>query len=144
MNMRIIMYMNIYITPQNEMYLKKTKADGESMSGLVNRLLNEHFAEQDGFNDKNSKNTPPIKIQDVQNFVTRGQAAQVAVNDLIKKSEPVGSTPVTPDTFASMTKTAGEQVCCGNETKPCKHWVWDVATGEGYVNSLSGRVMEVE
>lgn len=37
-----------------------------------------------------------------------------------------------------------EQPCCANEFKPCKHWVWDVSTGEGYRNSLSGRFMEVE
>lgn len=28
--------------------------------------------------------------------------------------------------------------CCSNDT-PCKHWIWDQASGEGYINSLSGR-----
>lgn len=36
-----------------------------------------------------------------------------------------------------------EQPCCGNEVRPCKHWVWDT-NGEGYRNSLSGRFIEVE
>lgn len=37
-----------------------------------------------------------------------------------------------------------EQPCCLNETQPCKHWVWDVNTGDGYKNILSGRFLEVE
>lgn len=37
--MCIIMYMNIYITPQNEEQLRKEV----SMSGLINRLLAEYF-----------------------------------------------------------------------------------------------------
>ena len=31
--------------------------------------------------------------------------------------------------------------CLGN--KPCKHWVWDMNTGDGYVNTLTGEVKEV-
>ena len=37
-----------------------------------------------------------------------------------------------------------ELPCCANEFKPCKHWVWDVTSGEGYRNILSGRFLEVE
>lgn len=37
-----------------------------------------------------------------------------------------------------------EQMCCLNEIQPCKHWKWDINSGEGYVNTLSGRIMEVE
>lgn len=36
-----------------------------------------------------------------------------------------------------------EQECCLNELAPCRHWTWDTQTGDGYKNSLSGRVMEV-
>lgn len=38
-HMCIIMDMNIYITEDNERYLKQLKDDGESMSGYINRLL---------------------------------------------------------------------------------------------------------
>ena len=31
--------------------------------------------------------------------------------------------------------------CLGN--KPCKHWVWDMNTGNGYVNTITGEVKEV-
>lgn len=40
--------------------------------------------------------------------------------------------------------TTLEQPCCQNEMQPCKHWVWDLQTGDGYRNSLSGRLMEVD
>lgn len=46
--------------------------------------------------------------------------------------------PVVSDLFS------GEQLCCANENKPCKHWVWDAKTGEGYINILSGRAKEAE
>lgn len=36
---------------------------------------------------------------------------------------------------------AGELPCCAG-VRPCKHWVWDSATGEGYKNTLSGRFKE--
>lgn len=39
MNMLIVMNMNIYITSQNEEHLRKE----ESMSGLVNKLLDDHY-----------------------------------------------------------------------------------------------------
>lgn len=46
---------------------------------------------------------------------------------VVKKS--VGATPV-------------EAVCCANDLQPCRHWSWD-GNQLGYVNSLSGRFMEV-
>ena len=39
------------------------------------------------------------------------------------------------------TSELGELPCCAG-ARPCKHWVWDTATGEGYRNSLSGRLRE--
>lgn len=37
----------------------------------------------------------------------------------------------------------GEMACC-QANKPCKHWVWDLTSGEGYINSLSGRFRSVD
>lgn len=34
-----------------------------------------------------------------------------------------------------------ERECCSSPT-PCKHWTWDAASGDGYINSLSGRLRE--
>lgn len=55
MNMCIVMYMNIYITPTNEVKLKTYRRSGESMSGLINRLLDNHFQDI----DTSPINTPP-------------------------------------------------------------------------------------
>ena len=69
-----------------------------------------------------------------------------------KSSEPDGSgvSPVSDvsDLISSPAETAVvpdlEHECCKNEFQPCKHWVWDAQTGDGYRNILSGRLMEVE
>lgn len=34
-------------------------------------------------------------------------------------------------------------VCCGNRKTRCKHWVWDIQRGEGYVNSITGEILEI-
>lgn len=64
-----------------------------------------------------------------------------------KKSEAAPQTSdlfATPAEIKSGVPIIGEQACCQNELQPCKHWVWDSSTGEGFKNSLSGRFMEVE
>lgn len=66
-----------------------------------------------------------------------------------EKKNLAGATPEVGDLFtsaedASKVVTDSEKPCCKNETRPCQHWVWDTGSGEGYVNSLSGRKMEVE
>lgn len=81
----------------------------------------------------------PKVIEDVPYMRPGGTPPSTKVDDLVKKSE---ATPL-PDA-QDILQSNLEQVCCGNETRPCKHWVWDAQTGEGYKNLLSGRVMEVE
>lgn len=73
-------------------------------------------------------------------LVNRGVPKNTDVSDLLTP-EKIASEP---DGSESFPKFGGELPCCINETQPCKHWVWDSKTGEGYVNSLSGRIMEVE
>lgn len=41
------------------------------------------------------------------------------------------------------TSELGELPCCAGK-RPCKHWAWDSSTGEGFINSLSGRMRSVE
>jgi hypothetical protein len=78
------------------------------------------------------KNTPSPINTDVSDLLKSPtfEESKTAVHEyqVEKKSEP----------------TAGELLCCLNDTKPCKHWVWDVNTGEGYVNTLSGRSRDAE
>lgn len=60
-----------------------------------------------------------------------------SVDDLIKQTPSY-------DPVVAERQIAGEQSCCLNEQRPCKHWVWDAQTGEGYRNVLSGRYKEAE
>lgn len=50
MNMCIVMYMNIYMTKDNEDFLKKIKPE-KSMSGLVNKLLDDYRGLTSGVDD---------------------------------------------------------------------------------------------
>jgi hypothetical protein len=72
--------------------------------------------------------------------------AQVVVDDLIQtgKIQKSEATPQVTPTVERTPENDGEFACCQNETRPCKHWVWDVNTGEGYVNTLSGRSRDAE
>ena len=36
---------------------------------------------------------------------------------------------------------ARREPCC-NMTRPCKHWIWDVQLGDGYINTLTGEKKE--
>lgn len=100
------------------------------MSGLINSLLGIHFK---GVPDKN---TPSPINSDVSDLVRD-------IDVPSKNNSEATPTPVY-DPIVAERQLSGELACCANETRPCKHWVWDTATGEGYRNILSGRVLEVE
>lgn len=126
--MRILIRMNstIYIRKENEARWNGIK----DKSAWVNAYL--------------SKSPPnSIVTRDKLEVSEEFVAPKVDVTDLIKS----GATP-TPapkyDPVVAERQLSGELSCCQNETRPCKHWVWDVQTGEGYVNTLSGRQVEVE
>lgn len=55
----------------------------------------------------------------------------------IPEKKSVGQAPDVTDLL-----TDPEMSCCKHPTQPCKHWKWDSSTGEGYVNTLSGRYRE--
>lgn len=59
--------------------------------------------------------------------------------------EPVniGSTPVVPAKFIPKAPDPELGYSCCQKSTPCKHWVWDIASGEGYINTLTGKVREV-
>lgn len=120
------MYMNIYITPQNENHLRSLP-DGESMSGLINALLTNHF---EGLPDKTpapSKNIGDVDVKDLLHPATF-EETKSAVHDWGKNNSE--ATP----------RVDTEMACCLSAT-PCKHWSWSELR-EGYVNSLSGRFKE--
>ena len=74
MNMRIVMNMNIYITPQNQKRLAIHKNKGESMSGLINGLLDAHFGEiKESEPPVEPRNTPGAINTDFESIgITRG------------------------------------------------------------------------
>ena len=68
-----------------------------------------------------------------------------AVADLIKNADlKPGSEVKYTGTLEAPDFTANEQECCQHPTRPCKHWQWDVQSGEGYKNILSGRFREAD
>lgn len=76
------------------------------------------------------KISPDITLPDEPVYMVEGGTPpDSVVDDLVKPAEPVINV---------------EKPCCLNDNRPCQHWKWDVGTGEGYVNVLSGRIKEIE
>lgn len=88
------------------------------------------------------KNTPPIENVPYQKL--GGTAPSSDVSDLVKTVPnplPRAEAPIDANDILASNL---ERDCCLNDQRPCKHWVWDVSTGEGYKNLLSGRFREAE
>ncbi len=124
----------IYISDGVHQVLKKeAAAEGRTLQWVVeNRLTSVNTP-----SPKNTKVVNPAKVITIDESTPystseKKSEADASVADLIK--EPA-QTAVVEDM---------EQMCCKNDNQPCKHWIWDTSTGEGYVNILSGRMMEVE
>lgn len=131
MNMAIIMTMNIYITPQNQEYLSHLKVKGESMSGLINRLLTDHFGTIEQFEDIIPGKQPSLEkvLESHPDRPPQKKTAEATPREL----------PDAEDIKASNL----EQDCCKNDFRPCKHWTFDGDRG-GYVNMFSGRFREAD
>lgn len=65
-----------------------------------------------------------------------------AVADLLRNGDLKSGEPPEPD--FSTNESSAELECCQHPTRPCKHWVWDTDSGEGYKNTLSGRFREAD
>lgn len=77
MNMRIIMNMNIYITPDNEKKLQEFRNRGLSMSGLINGLLNEFFGDDGDKPRSMGLALPPVKQEHKESPTIRNLADAV-------------------------------------------------------------------
>lgn len=88
----------------------------DNKSKFVGELIEAHFQ-----NTPSPKNTNGLKLEE------------------IIKPEPKD---IYEDDFKAVVIT--ELECCQHPTRPCKHWVWDTDSGDGYKNSLSGRYKEAE
>lgn len=89
--------------------------------------------EEVGVPVENTPSPEKINVSDLLKTPTF-EETKTAVHEykVEKKSEPT----------AQLDPGNGELDCCQHPTRPCKHWVWDINTGEGYINSLSGRKKE--
>ena len=128
----------VRINEDNYIAIKKmADEDGRSVTNMTNRLLDRVIGrDSEGTPTENTplpKNTEPINLEKIKSEATPPTSS---VADLF------AAPPYDPEVAAK--QLSGELPCCLNELQPCKHWVWDVNSGDGYKNSLSGRLMEVE
>ena len=115
MTMCMIMNMNIYISKDNE---QKLRAYNGSMSGLINKLLDQFFT---------TENIPFVSLPD------DGKSHNIRPD--VQKISPVA----TQRTLSGV--SALERGCCVAK-KTCNHWVWQ--DSGIFINSLSGREREAD
>ena len=89
MTMCIVMNMNIYISAENEKRLRKEP----SMSGLVNRLLKEHY----------NKTPPPTEYVEETGFVKTEDLKNITIPEEVT----VQSTPVSKNSLARAKTSEG-------------------------------------
>lgn len=90
MNMYIVMYMNIYISEDNQKYLRTLD---QSMSGLINKLLNDY---------RRGKKIPEesvIKMENSSRMESSSMVEQRTVNPKV-----AGSSPASPAIHVDATK----------------------------------------
>lgn len=118
MNMRIVMYMNMYIEGIGKNLLKEYKKSGKSMSALVNALIIEHFTNIEG--TKVEFWEAPLMMRKWYHYPNDDELAAAHELPPAKELAPI------------------ESLCCAG-VKPCQHWNFD---GEVWRNSISGRIRE--
>ena len=112
----------------HEQLKREAKAQGRTLQWVVeNKLTGEIPPSPKNIEPK----TPAITTPAVADLIKHGD---------LKPGETVKYTgePSDPDF------SANEMECCQHPIHPCKHWVWDIDTGEGYRNTLSGRYKEAD
>lgn len=117
------MAVTVRINEDNYVSLKQL-ADKErrSVVAQLDVILDEYFHRDTVGNVTPIENTP---------LPEKPQVLNPAVADLIQQTKDNVDKPLEMD-------------CCQHPIHPCKHWVWDIETGEGYKNTLSGRYREAD
>lgn len=146
--MKVTKYMATPVRVNEDNYVRlesEAKKERRSVTSQLNAILDERYGRNTvGIHIENTplpKKTEVVKVGD--NTVFRSPNGHVVIpghQDVPARAVADTELPDPED----IRQSNAEQDCCKNDLQPCKHWVWDTQTGEGYRNTLSGRVMEVE
>lgn len=120
------MTMNIYITEDNEMWLR---AHTGSMSGLINQLVKQHREKMDVAFESTPKGKNPFAgLVPASSLNSEPEATDEDISNMFV--EPDG---------APNRHYAGFHCC--TLKKPCKHWAWD-GVSLCWVNELTGETRD--
>lgn len=125
-------------------------ADDRSINSMAVRVLKLYIevlkVEKKNLKTGVSQKTDAVKTLGNPPEVMNVIPETVEIADVTPEKNISGATPESDVLAGLFSKPAlvGEELpCCMNPTQPCKHWSWD-GVNLSYVNSLSGRRMEVE
>jgi hypothetical protein len=130
----------VRINEDNYVAIKKlADQDDRSVTSMTNRLLDKALG-RSTIGVVGEYTTPVQKTEAPKPEVMPPSVADLLRNGDLKAGSTVAYTgkPSEPDF------SANELECCEHPTRPCKHWVWDADSGEGYKNVLSGRFREAD
>ncbi len=79
---------------------------------------------------------PPV----TKGYVDRQHARPAAAPSALTAHLPenIRGAFVKANTITPPPKPVEEMPCC-KEAAPCRHWVWNINEGDGYINTISGR-----
>lgn len=123
------------IKVSDDVYARLKKVADENYRPLGSQI--EYFLDATGTQGEVGKIATAQKITEVKTPEKNISGASTSIDDLIKQAPEY-------DPEVAKKQLSGELNCCLNEQRPCKHWVWDSQTGEGYRNVLSGRYKEAD
>ena len=129
----------VRINEDNYIAIKKlADKDDRSVTSMTNRLLDSALGRSTI--GVVGEYTPSPKIAEAETPKPIDLDALIATN----KEPMYGGTAPSADVSELVRQPNAELECCKHPSYPCKHWVWDIETGEGYKNTLSGRYREAD
>lgn len=136
------MYMTITTVADFRKNLKEaldTASSGKTVSfyrGKERFLLVSETAVQEAKSTKTKQFAQEYDTTPIEGYSSRDDAYTREVNKMTKAVATAKDEEV-------LTLGGIEAACCKG-ARPCRHWVWDSSTGEGYKNSLSGRTRSAD
>lgn len=124
----------------HEQLKRQAKTDGRTLQWVVEeRLTGELLPSHKNYEGEN------LRGKHYESITITEAIERPPVNDLVRAELTGKIKAAVGDKIDNRSQnTIGELGCCLNDHRPCKHWVWDAESGEGYRNTLSGRFKEAE